>query len=937
MNKGKEFLGLLSLFLIVLVGFVVQTQLLSSFTPVGNLSSRAAITQISQEDFYNSFVESLGTPPQDRSYLNNGSFSVFVTNFHQHIPEDAVPLPEQIIGRGAELSEFATLDDYAPLTFSVYADAQLTNLTAGIESGLRQQEGNGFIGPEKMDLRIVKRLNMKLQGTDRVENVGEYLDFISPISLERGKVQQYWLTVRVEDNVPEGNYQGSLYVEANINGQISRQSFPVKLKVYPVLLRDNPDRYFGLYFNISTGYTYQGQTINIPLSGSNLTKWDYIKEGYYDLRAHGIRVVIGSQRPRVSGSGTGGISFNYADFKTDLGYRVEYGLDKVIIAPDLYDEILAITGNSTSAAELYYRRAINETAAAVEEKTSAPYYFYPVDEAHLEGRADKFKNLARIIKEEGKKVYLTSIQSFFDRDDIDGPNAQPPLVDLRNYNSRDINHGLDFTLLSNEDWTNFRTTLPSSDLIWTYYNCRAAGGRAEYYRVINGFWFWLKPFSAQGAWTYQNLAGKELFSSDPEKNGFAFTYPDPKNNFLPRLPSLRWEGYREGIEDYKYIYTLEKTLEEARTNGVSPERIAYAEAVLNQLRTDVERYGPKASSLARQFNYDYYQNARRNILEAILILTGRMPLPEPTPTPTLTPTPTSTPTPTPFPLACPLSVRQEKGDTKTSLTSGGSYVSFVASQTGWVDKIEVKVGNYGGAQRSVSCKVTSIDGTEVSSLVSSSPFTSASGTAWRALNFKNNRFVLFRNYTYRLYCYGPDSWGSLYWIWDAGIGEKQGKTYRIYLCPDENATPPTPTPTPPPLPACPLSMRQEKGDTKASLSLTGDYVSFVASQTGWVDKIEVKVGNYGGAQRSVSCKVTNADGEFDISTLVSSLSFTSASGTDWRVLDFKSNRFFLFKDRHYRLYCYGPDSWGSLYWIWDAGIGGLAGKTYRIYLCPAGE
>lgn len=145
--------------------------------------------------------------------------------------------------------------------------------------------------------------------------------------------------------------------------------------------------------------------------------------------------------------------------------------------------------------------------------------------------------------------------------------------------------------------------------------------------------------------------------------------------------------------------------------------------------------------------------------------------------------PTATPTPTlsPIPFSCSLMMSQEDGEAKTSLSNSWQYVSFVAKETGWVDKVAVKAGNYGGAQRSITCKVTKNDGSSLSVALSSSPFTLSSGTDWRTIDFKDNKFPLVKNQTYRLYCQGPDSWGSIYWIWDT----IKGKTFRIYLCPQQ--------------------------------------------------------------------------------------------------------------------------------------------------------
>jgi cell division protein YceG involved in septum cleavage len=46
-----------------------------------------------------------------------------------------------------------------------------------------------------------------------------------------------------------------------------------------------------------------------------------------------------------------------------------------------------------------------------------------------------------------------------------------------------------------------------------------------------------------------------------------------------------WEGYREGYDDYRYIYTLEQTIAEAKksTNASVQQKVTSAELVLQNV------------------------------------------------------------------------------------------------------------------------------------------------------------------------------------------------------------------------------------------------------------------------------------------------------------------------------------------------------------------
>jgi hypothetical protein len=53
------------------------------------------------------------------------------------------------------------------------------------------------------------------------------------------------------------------------------------------------------------------------------------------------------------------------------------------------------------------------------------------------------------------------------------------------------------------------------------------------------------------------------------------------------VPSIGWEGIREGIDDYRYIYTLEKTIEKAKQTKSALKLVKESENLLNLIRDSV--------------------------------------------------------------------------------------------------------------------------------------------------------------------------------------------------------------------------------------------------------------------------------------------------------------------------------------------------------------
>jgi len=173
-------------------------------------------------------------------------------------------------------------------------------------------------------------------------------------------------------------------------------------------------------------------------------------------------------------------------------------------------------------------------------------------------------------------------------------------------------------------------------------------------------------------------------------------------------------------------------------------------------------------------------------LPTITIIPSATPTFFPSPTMTLMPTPILTPTniltPTPTGKICPLSSFQELGNLTYSLNNKWiHYTSFIASSSGSVKKISVKAGNWGNAQRKISCKVTDNLGNNISLEKSSALFTSAMGAKFWDIDYYSAPFLVERGKEYRIYCKGPDSWNSIYWIYK-DQNNVDSKAYRVYVC-----------------------------------------------------------------------------------------------------------------------------------------------------------
>ncbi|MBW2971048.1 DUF4091 domain-containing protein, partial [Candidatus Woesearchaeota archaeon] len=103
-------------------------------------------------------------------------------------------------------------------------------------------------------------------------------------------------------------------------------------------------------------------------------------------------------------------------------------------------------------------------------------------------------------------------------------------------------------------------------------------------RFDHGLYLWYLPpeIIANVPWTYQFVVGDPFDDLESNNDGFGdwlYVYPDPLNNNEP-LPSYNLMGVREGIDDIKYLYTLEKAIETSANSTKKQE----AQELLDDIR-----------------------------------------------------------------------------------------------------------------------------------------------------------------------------------------------------------------------------------------------------------------------------------------------------------------------------------------------------------------
>ena len=109
-------------------------------------------------------------------------------------------------------------------------------------------------------------------------------------------------------------------------------------------------------------------------------------------------------------------------------------------------------------------------------------------------------------------------------------------------------------------------------------------------RFKAGFFFWKTGARGQFYWAYYSPQGDPY--DDLDGIDWCVAYPGAGRP----IPTIEWEALREGIDDFRYVYSLEVAIAKARAKGSAEAAPVVEEAgrLLDELRdeivSDLEEY-----------------------------------------------------------------------------------------------------------------------------------------------------------------------------------------------------------------------------------------------------------------------------------------------------------------------------------------------------------
>jgi hypothetical protein len=338
-----------------------------------------------------------------------------------------------------------------------------------------------------------------------------------PVNIAAGTNKQFWVTVHVPEDAKPGRYSGRIALSTST----ARLHLTLKVRVMPFKLL-KPYYTSSMYYNNPQGY-------QVPLR--------YRKE-MENLIAHGVANPIyypaGPELDRT-----------FMSIRQELGlagqplYTIQNGVDP---SPDEVKKYVE------------WARSYGFTDV----------YFCGIDEAHTDRLVWEVPRWQRT-KEAGGHNFASGAQEAGSNETYGKPDSYFQTVG----DALDVfNNCRPPTREQSALWHS------RGQKIWSYANPHVGQDDPAVYRRNYGLLLWKNDFDGIGIFAYQYNNGNPYNDFDGGMRELNFVYPTSNGV----IDTIVWEGYREGIDDVRYVTTLTKAIEAARKSKDAKRKKIAADA-----------------------------------------------------------------------------------------------------------------------------------------------------------------------------------------------------------------------------------------------------------------------------------------------------------------------------------------------------------------------
>ena len=542
-------------------------------------------------------------PPPVTKEDNERGFIVFAKPYLERVYPSTNPRRWNIKN---ELRSFASLGEYEPVAFSIYPLRDLKNVT--VQVGEIVSADGGKIPPQNCDLRMVKYMEERA-GTHLMNEytvAPQLLVRKDSIDVQKGIDRTWWLTVKVPVDAKPGIY--SAKIKILVEGKESA-ALDYKLRVLPITLTYPPNR------KHLTGAYPPRMYLIFPEQKDKKEYYAHVEAELRDILNHGFEeysyYATWISMPALKIEDGKVVDADFSEAKETVKIYQRVGMP----APPISFRFSAFSGLKGGATKTtgqgYYARSeqifspefrasVTQALVLLRDKARAeglpPIEITLPDEPHGD-RLPEALEMAKIVRSVPGVLCSSSGMVEDDCEKLGpylhrwGTYRTPRSVCAlgRKYNALVMrDHG---SALRNPGATRFE----------------------------NGFYFWKADVPAI-RWWYSIERGEpySIVDGEPDWEG-SFIYTTPEG---PPNPTLDWEAAREGVDDVKYIHTLNTLIEKARgshdraVKALAQDAATMLDGILKPINDDFGYYWSEGGF----WSPDVYDKYRWRIAEAIMLL-----------------------------------------------------------------------------------------------------------------------------------------------------------------------------------------------------------------------------------------------------------------------------------------------------------------------------
>ena len=513
-------------------------------------------------------------------------YVIFQKSYLERVYQNTEPKEDELI---TEISAEISRNESKPLTFSIRPSKDLGRVKISIPP-LKDKQGK----TSNVDVQVgaVNQLTEVVREDDK-KNVVYYQ--YAPKIIEDKEVivppdhtQTNWLTIKANSDTKPADYYGSIKIIPQTGKQTQ---IPIHIKVLPLTLTDTDKQYgmmmdYAFYEMDNNSWTEKDRDI-LKKRGMEI---------YRDLREHGMTIVYPHSHfyyrtdkkgePILHSLRAGLESYKNLQFPGPfiwyLGHLLQTAKTKHPGSILNYDSEVA--KRRLQDLLIRFERMASDLAIP---KNNLIVQLVDEPDPDQKERTRAGKELHKAAKQLGFKTLITRSWSDVDVICTGTPDNEKQAEQLRKMG---------------EAW-------------WIYPNNTLNSKNLAYARYVFGFGAWRWGVDGVVPWTYQMSQGS---------NGNPFTVLDGPE-IMVDYPGINgpistptWEAIRDGINDYKYIYQLEKLIraEKARGNLMALS----IENQLAQLKQNIGKLPSPEENDFGDWTPEAFEKHRKQIIEWLLQL-----------------------------------------------------------------------------------------------------------------------------------------------------------------------------------------------------------------------------------------------------------------------------------------------------------------------------